>query len=188
MIALDNLYRKGSELNLPRLEAAGVEFVRGEGSRLWDAEGNEYLDLLAGWDGNPELWSVEDGCLTGKTKGPDHLAYNQFLVWRGGVVKADRIPGIALGSNLVATSICLAGGSISIRLAWVAASIPNSTPPAIVSSIVLTRTIIGRMIFALGSNEEAARLSGIKVNRWKILTYAICGGICGIGGRGRLLP
>ncbi len=25
-----------------------VEFVRGEGARLWDAEGNEYLDLLAG--------------------------------------------------------------------------------------------------------------------------------------------
>jgi putative heme-binding domain-containing protein len=42
---------------------------------------------LAGWDGNPELWSVEDGAITGKTKGPDHLAYNQFLVWRGGVVK-----------------------------------------------------------------------------------------------------
>ena len=41
---------------------------------------------LAGWDGNPELWSVEDGALTGKTKGPDHLAYNQFLVWNG-VVK-----------------------------------------------------------------------------------------------------
>jgi len=42
---------------------------------------------LAGWDGNPDLWSVEEGALTGKTKGPDHLAYNQFLVWRGGVVK-----------------------------------------------------------------------------------------------------
>ena len=41
---------------------------------------------LAGWDGNPELWSVEDGAITGKTKGPDHLAYNQFLVWNG-VVK-----------------------------------------------------------------------------------------------------
>ncbi len=40
---------------------------------------------LAGWDGNPELWSVEDGAITGKTKGPDHLAYNQFLIWRGGV-------------------------------------------------------------------------------------------------------
>ncbi|MBP1806208.1 ABC transporter permease [Rubellimicrobium aerolatum] len=53
---------------------------------------------------------------------------------------------------------------------------------AAVSSIVLTRTIVGRMIFALGSNEEAARLSGIKVNRWKILTYAISGGICGVAG------
>ena len=42
---------------------------------------------LAGWDGNPELWSVEDGAITGKTKGPDHLAYNQFIIWRGGVVK-----------------------------------------------------------------------------------------------------
>ena len=27
---------------------APVEFVRGEGTRLWDAEGNEYLDFLAG--------------------------------------------------------------------------------------------------------------------------------------------
>ncbi|MDB6007472.1 MAG: heme-binding protein [Prosthecobacter sp.] len=42
---------------------------------------------LTGWDGNPELWSVEDGCITGKTTGPEQLAYNQFLIWRGGRVK-----------------------------------------------------------------------------------------------------
>ena len=42
---------------------------------------------LTGWDGNPELWSVEDGAITGKTKGPEHLSYNQFLIWRGGTVK-----------------------------------------------------------------------------------------------------
>ena len=42
---------------------------------------------LTGWDGNPELWSVEDGCITGQTTGPEQLAYNQFLIWRGGVVK-----------------------------------------------------------------------------------------------------
>ena len=53
---------------------------------------------------------------------------------------------------------------------------------AIIASIVLNRTIIGRMIFALGSNEEAARLSGINIDNWKILTYAICGGISGIAG------
>ena len=42
---------------------------------------------LTGWDGNPELWSVEDGVITGRTKGPDHLSYNQFLIWRGGELK-----------------------------------------------------------------------------------------------------
>lgn len=42
---------------------------------------------LSGWDGNPELWSVEDGCITGKTTGPEQLSYNQFLIWRGGNVK-----------------------------------------------------------------------------------------------------
>ena len=30
ILALDNLYRRGSELNLPRLEEAGVEFVAGD--------------------------------------------------------------------------------------------------------------------------------------------------------------
>lgn len=41
---------------------------------------------LSGWAGDPELWSVEDGCITGKTKGPDHLKYNKFLIWRDGEV------------------------------------------------------------------------------------------------------
>lgn len=42
---------------------------------------------LSGWDGNPALWTVEDGCITGKTQGPETLTYNQFLIWRGGVLK-----------------------------------------------------------------------------------------------------
>ncbi len=39
---------------------------------------------LTGWDGNPELWTVEEGVITGRTKGPDHLKYNEFLIWTGG--------------------------------------------------------------------------------------------------------
>lgn len=53
---------------------------------------------------------------------------------------------------------------------------------AIIASVVLNRSILGRYIFALGSNEEAARLSGVNVDRWKIATYAISGMICGIAG------
>lgn len=53
---------------------------------------------------------------------------------------------------------------------------------AIVASIVLNRSLFGRYVFALGSNEEAARLSGVNVDKWKILTYALSGAICGIAG------
>ncbi len=42
---------------------------------------------LTGWDGNPELWSVQEGAITGKTTSPAQLKQNQFLIWRGGKVK-----------------------------------------------------------------------------------------------------
>lgn len=38
---------------------------------------------LTGWSGDAELWSVEDGCITGTTKGKGHLDYNKFLIWDG---------------------------------------------------------------------------------------------------------
>ena len=42
---------------------------------------------LTGWDGNPELWRVENGEIVGHTTGAEQLAYNQFLIWRGEKVK-----------------------------------------------------------------------------------------------------
>jgi ribose transport system permease protein len=53
---------------------------------------------------------------------------------------------------------------------------------AIAASIVLTRTALGRYTFAIGSNEEAVRLSGVNVDRWKIAIYSLDGAICGIAG------
>ncbi|CAM2189273.1 ribose ABC transporter membrane subunit [Paraburkholderia sacchari] len=53
---------------------------------------------------------------------------------------------------------------------------------AIVSSITLNRTALGRYTFALGSNEEAVRLSGVNVDRWKVAIYGVGGSICGIAG------
>ena len=53
---------------------------------------------------------------------------------------------------------------------------------ALIAAIILNKSILGRYIYALGSNEEAARLSGVNVDFWKISTYALCGMICGIAG------
>jgi ribose transport system permease protein len=53
---------------------------------------------------------------------------------------------------------------------------------AIVAGLILAKTIIGRYNFALGSNEEATRLSGVNVNYWKITIYTITGAFSGIAG------
>lgn len=53
---------------------------------------------------------------------------------------------------------------------------------ALAISWVLTRTTLGRYCFALGSNEEAVRLSGVNADGWKVAIYALAGGICGIAG------
>jgi ribose transport system permease protein len=53
---------------------------------------------------------------------------------------------------------------------------------AIAGSIVLNRTALGRYTFALGSNEEAVRLSGVNVDLWKIAIYSLGGAICGVAG------
>lgn len=47
---------------------------------------------LTGWEGNPALWSVQDGTITGKTPADpanpakSTLKHNTFLVWKGGTV------------------------------------------------------------------------------------------------------
>jgi len=50
------------------------------------------------------------------------------------------------------------------------------------AAFVLSKTALGRYTFALGSNEEAVRLSGVNVDRWKIAVYAVAGAICGVAG------
>jgi ribose transport system permease protein len=53
---------------------------------------------------------------------------------------------------------------------------------AIVSAVVLNRTIWGRYLLALGRNETAARYSGINTDRIKIAAYMVCSLLAGVGG------
>src|SRR3954454_20285711 len=53
---------------------------------------------------------------------------------------------------------------------------------AIMAAIFLNKTIYGRYLLALGNNPEAARYSGINVDRMTILAYVICSSLAGLGG------
>lgn len=52
----------------------------------------------------------------------------------------------------------------------------------LVAAFLITKTRFGRYTFAIGSNEEAARLSGVKVDKWKIIVYSVCGLFAGFAG------
>ena len=53
---------------------------------------------------------------------------------------------------------------------------------AFIAWLILTKTKMGRYIFAIGSNKEAARLSGVNVQKWEMMAYVVAGATAGIGG------
>jgi ribose transport system permease protein len=53
---------------------------------------------------------------------------------------------------------------------------------AVAMAVVLRYTVFGRHVFAVGSNESAARLCGIRTDRVKILVYSVAGLFCGLSG------
>lgn len=61
VLALDNLYRRGSELNLPRLEEAGVEFVKGDVREPGELGALPRLDALVECSAEPSVMSGVDG-------------------------------------------------------------------------------------------------------------------------------
>jgi ribose/xylose/arabinose/galactoside ABC-type transport system permease subunit len=52
----------------------------------------------------------------------------------------------------------------------------------VIVSVILYKTKLGRYIYAVGGNEEAARVSGVNVSKVKFLTFVINGLLCGIAG------
>jgi ribose/xylose/arabinose/galactoside ABC-type transport system permease subunit len=50
----------------------------------------------------------------------------------------------------------------------------------VILSVILKYTILGRYIFAIGSNEQTARLCGINISKYKILIYMLSGVFTGI--------
>ena len=71
ILALDNLKRRGSELNVPRLEAAGVEFVRGDVRNPDDLQFAE-LDLVVECSAEPSVLAGRDG-------GTDYVVHTNLV-------------------------------------------------------------------------------------------------------------
>lgn len=89
-------------------------------------------------------------------------------------------------SNLPETFKSLGGTTLSVSLFGSSVGIPNPVILMVLlyigAHVLMSMTVLGRYVYAVGGNPEAARLSGVKVKSVTIMVYTICGALAGLGG------
>lgn len=105
----------------------------------------------------------------------------------GGVFAALRSD--APRTKLVATSPLWGAGLLVLLVAGLRPNLLNEAIPvwillvlAVLTSLVLRFTVVGRSLYAVGGNAEAARLSGINVDRYKMGAFVINGTVAAVVG------
>ncbi|MBI9106181.1 MAG: ABC transporter permease [Spirochaetales bacterium] len=84
--------------------------------------------------------------------------------------------GATIMGNRIPTFTNIGNGSVfSIPIPFIVAILL-----AVILHVILTRSKFGTYVFAVGGNENAARYSGIKVDRIKIITYMLVGFCTGV--------
>lgn len=91
------------------------------------------------------------------------------------IISGGRAQGYVLGDDLF---IFIARGKIAgiPTMVWIMLVV------ALAVHVLLTRTDIGRNIYAIGGNDTAARLAGIDINKYLIAVYALAGVVAAIAG------
>lgn len=96
---------------------------------------------------------------------------------QGGEIRSSVSAFGEFGGAMVAVPWFGDGGGGSIRLR---AAVLVFVGLAIVAHVVLTRTVFGRRIYAIGDNPKAARYAGVRIGMVTTGVYAIAGLTCGI--------
>lgn len=123
------------------------------------------------------LWGLINGLLVAKAKIPPLIVTLGTLSAALGIAQV-----ITSGNNVSIYGLStLTDFGIYQRFLGVPALVFVALIFVVVGGIILHRTRFGRYTYAIGSNEEAARRVGIKVDRHLTLIYLYTGGLAGVG-------
>ena len=109
----------------------------------------------------------------------DQRRRSSGLVTRPRAVMAFKIGALAVAGIALALLFNADRGTF-IVLQGMPYAIPIDFAVLAAGSVILTKTKAGRYIYAIGGNSEAARRSGINVNRYRLLAFALTGLTTGI--------
>jgi ribose/xylose/arabinose/galactoside ABC-type transport system permease subunit len=119
------------------------------------------------------LVGLVNGVAVARLRMPPFLATLAVMTFASGLaVWSTRSQGI---SGLPASFRVLGGALGPLPLSLVAV-----LPLTVAAHLALTRTVIGRWLYAVGGNARAARVSGVPVERVLLLAYAACGACAGL--------
>lgn len=130
------------------------------------------------------VFSIIIGTLFGVFKGflVSYLSVAPFIVSMASMNIAKGLASVFTKSTSVSWPQLAAGGWYRnlVKVGNIPVGLFILLAFALICGIIMSKTKIGRYILCLGSNSEAARLSGINVNKWRMLAYIICGVLVGI--------
>ena len=112
------------------------------------------------------------------------LGLPPFIATLGMMLVAQGLALVFSGVRPVYTSDV--AGFSSIALGETVPGLPNAVlilfALAAVCGLLLGKTMFGRLTYAIGSNEEATRLSGINTRKWIMFVYTFAGVLTGVAG------
>ncbi|MGW0734906.1 ABC transporter permease/substrate-binding protein [Streptomyces sp. NPDC002851] len=116
-----------------------------------------------------------NGALVAYGKLPPFIATLAMLsVGRGLALVISQGSPIALPDSVSALGDTLGG--------WLPVPVLVMVAAGLITAVILARTYLGRSMYAIGGNEEAARLSGLRVPRQKMAIYALSGLFAAVAG------
>jgi ribose transport system permease protein len=192
-LSADNLFNIGSQTAVVAVIAigmtlviitAGIDLSVGSVAALSGVMG---VTLMVSF-GLPVPLGILGGILVGGIAG----LVNGLLVAFAGLnpfIATLGMLSVARGLTYISTgAVAVFGAPDSFRLLGQGVLGPIPIPilvivvVAIAGYVVLSRTRLGRYAYAMGSNLEAARLSGIPIKRYLTTVYVIAGALAGLGG------
>ena len=93
------------------------------------------------------------------------------------------LASLVTGGNLIIAYSALGFANFA-RTSWLDVTTASWTMIGVIAilAVLLSRTIAGRYMYAAGSNAEAARLAGVRVQQVRLATFVISGGAAALGG------
>ena len=110
------------------------------------------------------------------------LALPSFIVTLGMLEMARGLSYLTTGSQTVYIGSAIQWIALPVPYIGVSVALLIALALVVVAQFILTRTVFGRHLIAIGTNENAALMSGIDARPYRIAVFALSGALAGVAG------